>query len=188
MAETKLPNDQLSDMAHRPQRRFATSSSGVAALLLFAAMSTHAEGLTICTLAGCIGGIGISVEGLPPQLATGVYTLKARLNGQAMQCEVTVNAEQSSPATCKTSTDAPWVELWLDGSDRYISIHGSAPRHIDVSLLLDGRVLAQRVIEPGSYAVSAPNGKVCGPICLFAGPYTLDVAADSDKLPDEGLR
>lgn len=145
--------------------------------LVVSAAAAHAQDLKICTLAGCSSQVHFPVEGLPEQLVAGVYSARATINGRAVHCDVEVTRERSSPAVCSSSTGAPWVELSLDGERRYIAILGAAPRHLDVSLLLDGRVLAQRVAEPSRYVVFQPNGKGCSPTCLSTGPYPLRVAS-----------
>jgi hypothetical protein len=131
---------------------------------------SRAHELEVCTLAGCVSGVYFPLSGLPRQLPTGIYSAEAVIGGRPVECEIDIKPDRTLPAVCHSATGAPWVELSLEGEDRYIAVRGSAPRHVDVALRVDGRMLANRVVEPRQYRVSEPNGRICGPTCLGAGP------------------
>ena len=144
-------------------------------LMLLCVAQSRAQELEICTLAGCVSGVYFPLSGLPRPLPTGIYSAEAVIGGRPVECEIDINPDRSLPAVCHSVTGSPWVELSLEGEERYIAVRGSAPRHVDVAFRVDGRTLANVVVEPSQFRVFEPNGRVCGPTCLGAGPYELQV-------------
>lgn len=145
-------------------------------LMLASGAEVPAQKPELCTLSGCVSGVYFPVSGLPRQLPTGIYSAEAVVGGREVACEVEINPDRSLPAVCHSVSGAPWVELSLEGEERYIAVRGSAPRHVRVALRVDGRMLAGMLVEPSEYKVFEPNGRLCGPTCLGAGPYKLQVA------------
>ena len=145
--------------------------------LVLASAGCAAQGLRICTLAGCNSGFRIEFVGMPSAPPEGRFLVEARINGHLVACSIAVTQDREAVNVCQSSTGAPWVELSLQASNQYIAIQGSAPRHVQVTLSYEGRVVGETQIAPAKYEVFEPNGHECGPICLIAGPYSMPLTS-----------
>jgi hypothetical protein len=146
------------------------------ALLILSFPSWAEEPLKLCTLRGCSSQSYFPIVGLPSPPPAGTYRVEARINGRAVACEIEFTGGATlRPTLCNSTTGAPWVHLSLERQSHYIGIRGSAPRHVDLKLHLNGDLVGSLTVEPGAYRVFEPNGPECEPICLISGPFPLEV-------------
>jgi len=123
-------------------------------------------GNDFCTLAGCYGGLGIAVEGLPDGT---IYDLDIQyIHGR----EQTLTCEMG-----KDDDDAP-VSPFVNGCVRYgvaftLDMDEKPPEEITVTVTANGKKIS-KVFRP-TYKEHYPNGKECGPVC-YSSTIVIDVS------------
>ena len=116
-------------------------------------------GNNFCTLAGCLGGLDIVVEGL----SNGeVYDLKVTLNNRDLKQTCVVGKDESQfPQGGCTPTGATFTL-----NDFILSQDEVPPEKIAVTVTVDGKEYSE-VFYP-TYNKMQPNGKDCDPVCYGA--------------------
>jgi hypothetical protein len=109
-------------------------------------------GNTFCTMVGCLGGIGVVLEGLPDST---LYELEIQnLHGrkQTLTCEIGKDEDQIFGNSC-----VPTGAMFRLNEDEV------PPKEITVTVTINGKKFSN-VFHP-SYEKNQPNGEPCPPVC-----------------------
>jgi hypothetical protein len=120
-----------------------------------------------CTEAGCTDGVTLQFVAPDSGFAAGTYALAIEHDGDASSCSFVVSDGPGCavpPCVTETTCNALYD---LTGAPPQIVVPLPIATTLSVALSLEGEALVEGD-PPLSYALSAPNGPGCGPVCALA--------------------
>jgi hypothetical protein len=125
------------------------------------------EAVEQCSEAGCTDGVTLQFVAAGPAFAAGAYALAIDRDGDASSCTFVVSdGPGCAVAPCVTETTCN-ASYDLSGAPPQILVQLPIATALSVTLSRDGEALVEGDPEL-AYALSAPNGRGCGPVCASA--------------------